>query len=102
MKVMEIKKKTNHPYIISTSNICNGSPVVIGTRTRAIDIAIEYDKLGYTADQIIDVHPHLTLAQVHDALSYYYENQADIDRHMEINLAKIEEVKKRYNSKIKE
>ena len=27
--------------------------------------------------------PHLNLSQIHDALSYYYEHQADIDREVD-------------------
>jgi uncharacterized protein (DUF433 family) len=38
--------KTNHPHIVRTPEICNGSPVVKGTRTRVIDIVIEYKMLG--------------------------------------------------------
>ena len=52
---------------------------------REIDIAIEYDRLGLTPEQIIDAHPHLTLEAIHDALSYYYENRSMMD----------EEIKKR-------
>ena len=35
---------------------------------------LEYERLEWTPDQIVDAHPHLTLAQVHAALSYYYDN----------------------------
>jgi len=30
--------------------------------------------------EVEKVLPHLTLAQVYDALSYYYDHQADLDR----------------------
>jgi len=68
-----------HPYISINTKISKGSPVITGTRIRVIDIAIEYDRLGLTPDQIIDAHPHLTLEAIHDALSYYYENRSMID-----------------------
>jgi len=29
--------------------------------------------------KIISAHPHLKLEQVHDALSYYYENRKELD-----------------------
>ncbi len=69
------EKKTLHPFIITSKEICNGNPVIKGTRTRVIDIAIEYGRIGYTPDQIVDAHPHLDLVKVHDAFSYYYENR---------------------------
>lgn len=31
-------------------------------------------------DDIIVALPHLTLSQIHDALSYYYEHKQEIDR----------------------
>lgn len=72
-------KKPKHPYISINPRISKGSPVISGTRVRIIDIAIEYERMGLTPDQIIDAHPHLTLEAVHDALSYYYENQKALD-----------------------
>jgi uncharacterized protein (DUF433 family) len=69
----------NHPYIETDKKICSGSPVIKGTRTRILDIAIEYEYLNRTPDEIISAHPHLKLEQVHDALSYYYENRNELD-----------------------
>ncbi len=72
-------RQTKHPYISIDPKISKASPVISGTRIRVIDIAIEYDRLGLSPDQIIDAHPHLNLEKVHDALSYYYENRDSID-----------------------
>lgn len=74
---------TNHPFVVKNKDVCNGSPVINGTRTRVIDIAIEYEILGHSPDEIINHHPHLNLSQVHDALSYYYENRAELDEKIE-------------------
>ncbi len=69
----------SHPYIGRNPNICGGSPVIKGTRVRVVDIAIEYEYLGRTPDEIVGAHLHLKLKQVHDALSYYYENRSGLD-----------------------
>ena len=60
--------------------ICGGSPVVTGTRVRIVDIAIEYEYLNRSPDEIINAHPYLKLEQVHDALSYYYEHRDGMDK----------------------
>jgi uncharacterized protein (DUF433 family) len=73
------KTKTEHPYVDINPKICGGSPVIRGTRMRIVDIAIEYEYLNRAPDDIITTHPHLKLEQIHDALSYYYENRAEID-----------------------
>jgi len=94
-------KKITHPYIIIKAGICGGSPIIEGTRMRVLDIAIEYDRLGYSPDHIVDLHPHLSLQQVHDALSYYYENRDDLDQEFELIKIRIEEISKKYPRKIK-
>jgi uncharacterized protein (DUF433 family) len=90
-----------HPYIVSNPKISGGSPIIKGTRIRVIDIAIEYDRLGMTPAQIIDAHPHLTLSQVHDALSYYYENKEDIDNEIQERERFIEELAQKTPSILK-
>jgi len=74
------KTRIEHPYVEINAKICNGSPVIAGTRVRIVDVAIEYEYLNRTPDDIINAHPHLKLEQVHDALSYYYENRNVIDK----------------------
>lgn len=87
-------KQTNHPFIVTESNIRSKHPVIAGTGIRVIDIAIEYQYKGYTIDQIIDYHPHLQLQQIHDALSYYYENQQRFDQEIKEENKFAEELKK--------
>lgn len=94
------RQSTNHPFIVKNKDICAGSPIIEGTRTRVIDIAIEYEMLGRSPDEIISAHPHLTLPQVHDALSYYYENRDELDRKAERDQEFILRLKEKITSKI--
>lgn len=94
------RRSTNHPFIVKNKDICAGSPIIEGTRTRVIDIAIEYEMLGRSPDEIISAHPHLTLPQVHDALSYYYENRDELDRKAERDQEFILRLKEKITSKI--
>ena len=94
--------KTNHPHIVRSPEICNGSPVVKGTRTRVIDIVIEYTMLGRDPNEIIEAHPYLDLSSVHDVLSYYYEHQQEIDTEIQDRVRYIEELKKKYPNKVNE
>ncbi len=75
---------TAYRYISSDENILNGEPIIRGTRTpvRAI---VEKWRLGYTPEEIVRGLPHLTLAQIFEAMSYYYDNQAEIDEYIERN-----------------
>jgi uncharacterized protein (DUF433 family) len=55
-------------------------PVIAGSRIRVSQIAIEHERLGMTAEDILDAHPHLKLFQIYDALAYYFRHQSDVDR----------------------
>ena len=75
---------TTNRYIVRDAQILGGEPIVVGTRTpvRAI---VELWRLGTAPEQIPVSLPHLTLAQVFDALSYYSDHQDEINRHIERN-----------------
>jgi uncharacterized protein (DUF433 family) len=93
-------ENTNHPFVVKNKAISGGSPIIEGTRTRVIDIAIEYEILGHSPDEIISSHPHLNLPQVHDALSFYYENRDELDQKAEQDQEFIAQLKKKIPSKI--
>jgi len=59
---------------VQDSDICSGAPVVEGTRTRVLDIAIAFEYNGMSPDEIVEYYPQLDLADVHTALAYYYDN----------------------------
>ena len=66
-------------YIVQEDGICGGHPRIVGTRLKVLHIALEYERLGWTPDQICEAHPGVTLSQVHAAVSYYYDHQQEID-----------------------
>jgi uncharacterized protein (DUF433 family) len=37
-------------------------------------------KIGLTPEEIVEKFPHLSLAQVHDALAYYYDNRSEVEQ----------------------
>jgi uncharacterized protein (DUF433 family) len=94
------KERTSHPYIVINENVCNGSPIIAGTRTRVIDIAIEYEVLGRSPDEIIRSHPPVSLYHIHDALSYYYENRDELDRKIKQDQEFITRIKLKFPSKL--
>ncbi|MBR8837743.1 MAG: DUF433 domain-containing protein [Stigonema ocellatum SAG 48.90 = DSM 106950] len=75
---------TEHHYIVKNDDILGGEPIIKGTRTpvRAI---VETWRLGVAPEEITLGMPHLTLAQVFGALSYYSDHQSEINAYMERN-----------------
>jgi uncharacterized protein (DUF433 family) len=73
-------KMIKHPYITTDRKIRDGQPVISGTSIRVLDIAVRYEIMGMSTEDILVALPHLNLPQIHDALSYYYERKKDMDR----------------------
>ncbi|MDY6782379.1 MAG: DUF433 domain-containing protein [Cyanobacteriota bacterium] len=75
---------TENRYVVRNDRILGGEPIIKETRTpvRAI---IETWRMGATPEEILTGMPHLTLARVFDALSYYCDHQDEIDDYIERN-----------------
>jgi uncharacterized protein (DUF433 family) len=76
--------KPKHPYIVSLKSHCGGRPVIAGTKFPVKSVVFYVLKQGMTPEELVKEFPHLTLAQVYDALSYYYENRTEIDEELSI------------------
>jgi len=63
--------------------IREGVPYLEGTQTKVIEIAIDQVTGGWDAAEIHKHHPHLSLGQIHGALTYYYDHKPELDRDIE-------------------
>jgi uncharacterized protein (DUF433 family) len=73
-------ERTAHPYIVRDSTIYSGEPIVEGTRTGVRHIILQF-QAGRDPEEIASIH-RLSLAQVYDALSYYYDNESEIEHYI--------------------
>src|ERR687885_2526328 len=72
---------TEHPYVVTDEGILSGEPIILGTRT-PIRAIVENWRMGIAPEELPLHLPHLTIAQVFDALSYYSDHQDEIDAHI--------------------
>jgi uncharacterized protein (DUF433 family) len=56
----------------------NGTPRVAGTRSSVANIVVDTMN-GMTPADIHRGYPHLSMAQIHAALAYYYDHKDEID-----------------------
>ena len=79
-----MNQATAHRHVVINDQILGGEPIIEGTRTpvRAI---VELWRQGLAPETIPTRLPHLSLAQVFDALSYYSDHQEEIHQHIERN-----------------
>src|SRR4051794_31953111 len=79
--------------IVSTPGTCGGKPRIDGHRIKVEHIAVMYERMGKTPDEIVTELPTISLAQVHAALSYYYDHKPEIDADIEEGIRFVEEMK---------
>jgi uncharacterized protein (DUF433 family) len=60
------------------------------TRIKVIEVAMDHIAHGWSAEEIHRQHPHLSLAQTHAALAFYYDHQAEFDKAIAESLARAE------------
>ena len=94
---MSARVRTEYRYVTSAAGICGGRPIIRGTRT-PIKSIVGYYKLGFSVEDILDSLPHLTPAQVHEALSYYYDHQAEVEK--DIEEGRVEHLVEKYGFKV--
>ena len=86
--------------IESTPGIRGGKPHIAGTRITVADIVTWSDRQGLCPEEIVTKHPQLTLADVHAALSYYFDNRDEVRRQMQESRQVAEDLKQRTVSKV--
>ena len=84
-----------HPHVWRRPGVCGGRPVIRGTRI-AVGLVVEHGlRGGATPEEMLRAWPHLTLAQIYDALSFYYDHKAEIDTDLESLAGQWETARKR-------
>jgi len=56
------------------------------TNTKVIEVALDMIAHGWSPEEIHFQHSHLSLAQIHAALGYYYDHKDEIDAQVESSL----------------
>jgi len=72
---------TEYHYITRDEKTCGGRPIIKGTRT-SVQSIVGYYKLGLSVEEILEGLPHLSPAQVYEALSYYHDHQEEVERNI--------------------
>ena len=71
----------------------NGVAWITGANTKVVEVVL--DKMAHNSgpEEMHEQYPHLSLAQIHAALSYYYEHQAEVDADIERRTRYVEEMR---------
>jgi uncharacterized protein (DUF433 family) len=77
--------KVTHPHITKRKDFSGGQPIIKGTKFPVRSVVAYVLQQGMTPEELVSTFPHLSLAQIYDALSYYYDHKAEIDKDLAEN-----------------
>jgi uncharacterized protein (DUF433 family) len=69
-------------HIECTPGVCGGKPRIAGHRIRVQDIYVCHELKGLSPDEILQAYPSISMADVHAALTYYWDHREEIERQM--------------------
>ncbi|MGA2697791.1 MAG: DUF433 domain-containing protein [Terriglobales bacterium] len=69
-----------------------GMAWIAGTKVKITEVVLDKIAYGSSPEEIHFQHPDLSLAQIHGALTYYYENQDKVDEQIRRGLEESDEL----------
>ena len=71
----------------------HGIPWISGANTKVVEVVLDKMAYGWSPEEMHRQHSHLSMAQIHAALSYYYEHQDEVDADIERRDRYVEELR---------
>ena len=84
-------------HVAVAPDVCGGRPCVAGTRVRVVDVWQCYELEKMSVAEVIEQYPQLTPADVHAAMAYFWDHEAEIRRRMEEDDAYVEAMAKKHD-----
>ena len=56
-----------------------GVPWIRASNTKVVELVADVKAHGWSPEELVFQHPHLTLGQVHSALAFYWDHREEID-----------------------
>jgi uncharacterized protein (DUF433 family) len=83
---------------VATSHICldeRGRAWIDDTNVKVIEVVLDHTSYGSSPEEMHREYPHLSLAQIHAALAYYYDHQKEFDEEIERQVQRIDALAER-------
>lgn len=68
-------------------------PVIAGTTMKVHELALAHLAYGWSPAELHFQFPYLSLGQIHSALAYYWDHQAELDHVIAQQLERIETIR---------
>ena len=100
--MMAIAQSVSKEHITKTPGVCGGKACIAGHRVRVIDIVVYHRDQGLTPQEILELFPSITLADIHAAIAYYLDFPDEIAAEFAREQRIAEEFRDRFPSKIQD
>jgi uncharacterized protein (DUF433 family) len=70
----------------------DGVAWVVGANTKVIEVVVDKLAHGSSPEEVHFQYPHLSLAQIHAALSFYHEHETELEAEIERRLLQVNEL----------
>lgn len=60
------------------------------SNVKVIEVVLDHLAYGWSAEEMRRQHPHLSLAQIHAAMAFYYDHKPEFDMKVEESLQRAE------------
>jgi uncharacterized protein (DUF433 family) len=77
---LEVVLPVIREHIVRTPGTCWGKPRIAGTRIKVEQVVIWHKRMGMSPEEIVANWPHLNLADIYAALTYYHDYPDEIER----------------------
>lgn len=71
---------------------------IASANTKVVEVVLDKLAYGWSPEEMHRQHPHLSMAQIHAALSYYYEHQSEVNADIERRDRIVEELRSQQKS----
>lgn len=82
--------ETSYEHIVLDEQ---GVPLVEGTPIKVVELVVDCKAYGWSPQELHFQHPQLTLGQIHSAMAYYWDHQADLDRDIQKRLRRVDRLR---------
>ena len=84
--------ETRYEHIVLKDGLV---PQIAGTTMKVVELVTAQQAYGWSPEELAFEFPYLTLGQIHSALAYYWDHQAELDEDIERRLAFANELRQR-------
>src|SRR5437667_2944040 len=78
----------------------DGKLWLTGTQVKVLEVVLDRLAHHWDADEVQRQHPHLTLGQVHSCLAYYHDHQEEMDRMIEEQVQRIDQLRRQQGGSV--